>query len=210
MIINQDTNHRIILASASPRRKELLEAIGVQFIVRPSEVEELMDPDEIPEDQVQRLAFEKASDVAKRYPESWVLGADTIVVIDGRILGKPSDRTEAKYMLSTLSGKTHTVFTGYAILNLSFPGSNIIGFSRSEVLIRQLTRDEIKGYVDTGEPMDKAGAYAIQGVGAAIVEKVYGSYTNVVGLPLCEVGRDFKKLGIFDFLGVQQDDKRKS
>ena len=99
MIINQDTSHRIILASASPRRKELLEAIGVQFIVRPSEVEELMDPDEIPEDQVQRLAFEKASDVAKRYPESWVLGADTIVVIDGRILGKPSDRAEAEYML---------------------------------------------------------------------------------------------------------------
>ena len=203
MIINQDTSHRIILASASPRRKELLEAIGVQFIVRPSEVEELMDPDEIPEDQVQRLAFEKASDVAKRYPESWVLGADTIVVIDGRILGKPSDRTEAEYMLSTLSGKTHTVFTGYAILNLSFPDSNIVGFSRSEVLIRQLTRDEIKGYVDTGEPMDKAGAYGAQGLGMALIEKIEGSYTNVIGLPMTQIFMDLEehfKIGLFSWM----------
>ncbi len=210
MIINKDARQRIILASASPRRKELLEALGIPFSVEPSEVEEIMLQEESPEEQVQRLADEKASDVAKKYPASWILGADTIVVIDSRILGKPSDRAEAERMLSSLSGRAHSVFTGYSILNLSFPGSKIVRFSRSEVLIRKLTRDEIKGYVRTGEPMDKAGAYAIQGVGAAIVERVYGSYTNVVGLPLCEVARDFKKLGIFDFLGVQQNDKGKS
>ncbi|MFH0960515.1 MAG: Maf family protein [Pseudomonadota bacterium] len=200
MKINQGSNNKIILASASPRRKELLEAIGIEFVVRPSQVEEFMYPEESPERQVQRLAAEKAADIAKKYAGSWVLGADTIVVIDGRILGKPSDRAEAESMLSTLSGRTHNVFTGYSIMNLSFPGSNIVGFSRSEVMIRKLSHDEIQGYVDTGEPMDKAGAYAIQGVGAAIVEKVCGSYTNVVGLPLCEVARDLKKLGIFDFL----------
>ena len=203
MITDQYANHRIILASASPRRRELLEAIGVNFVVEPSDVDEILDPNESPEHEVKRLAREKAEDVASRRPGSWVLGADTIVVIGGRILGKPSDRADAEWMLSTLSGRTHTVFTGYTILNLSHPESTVVGFAQSEVFIRQLSPQEIRGYLDTGEPMDKAGAYAIQGVGAAIVERVYGSYTNVVGLPLCEVARDLKKLGIFDFLGAQ-------
>lgn len=200
----------LILASASPRRKELLASIGIPFVVEPSEIDELLQDGESPEVHVQRLADEKASDVAKKYPGSWILGADTIVVIDDRILGKPADVSEAVRMLSTLSGRTHVVFTGYAILNTLFPESRIIAYAKSEVFIRSLSQEEIIGYVRTGEPMDKAGAYAIQGVGSAIVEKVNGSYTNVVGLPLCEVARDFKKLGIFDFLGVDKLDSRQS
>lgn len=188
----------------------MLGSIGIPFVVEPSEVEELLQDGESPEVHVQRLADEKASDVAQKYPGSWILGADTIVVIDDRILGKPANVAEAIRMLSTLSGRTHVVYTGYAILNSRFPQMKIVAYVRSEVFIRALSQEEIIGYVRTGEPLDKAGAYAIQGVGAAIVEKVYGSYTNVVGLPLCEVARDFKKLEIFDFLGVEQLDSRQS
>jgi septum formation protein len=208
--MNHDPKNKLILASASPRRKELLGSIGIPFVVEPSEIEELLQDEESPEVHVQRLADEKASDVAHKYPESWVLGADTIVVIDDRILGKPVNVAEAIRMLSTLSGRAHEVFTGYAILNSRFPELKIVAYAQSEVFIRALSQEEIICYVRTGEPLDKAGAYAIQGVGAAIVEKVYGSYTNVVGLPLCEVARDFKKLGIFDFLGVEQLDSRQS
>ncbi|MGA8832358.1 MAG: Maf family protein [Desulfomonilaceae bacterium] len=202
MPINYDIPKRLVLASASPRRKELLESIKVPFIVAPSDVDELPRDGETPEIQVQRLAEEKATDVSKRYPASWILGADTIVVIDGLVLGKPDSEAEALRMLSTLAGRTHVVFTGYAILNSRFPEMKLVSSARSEVFIRGLSQEEIAAYVQTREPMDKAGAYAIQGVGAAIVEKVWGSYTNVVGLPLCEVTRDLKKLGVFDFLGV--------
>ncbi|MCA1959236.1 MAG: Maf family protein [Desulfomonile sp.] len=194
----------LILASASPRRHDLLSRIGLLFLVVPADIDESMLNGELPEDHVRRLAVSKARAVSKLYPGSWVLGADTIVVIDGRILGKPTDRREAEEMLATLSSRVHEVFTGYAILNSEFPSREISGVVRSEVLIRSLTPEEISGYIDTGEPMDKAGAYAIQGVGSAIVERVSGSYTNVVGLPLCEVARDIKRLGIFDFLGSDE------
>jgi septum formation protein len=116
------------------------------------------------------------------------------------MLGKPLDRNEAQSMLSALASRTHVVFTGYAIVNSHFPDRERVRFVRSEVRIREMSRAEIAGYVMTGEPMDKAGAYAIQGIGSAIVECVFGSYTNVVGLPLCEVARDLKELGIFDML----------
>jgi septum formation protein len=202
MLTNIDSKNKLILASASPRRKELLKSIRIPFIVAPAEIDELAQDGEEPEAHVQRLAHEKAFEISKKYQDSWVLGADTIVVIDGRILGKPSDETEAVKMLSILSGRTHAVFTGYAIINLCCPDMKTVAYARSEVFIRTLSKAEIQAYVLTEEPMDKAGAYAIQGVGAAIVERIYGSYTNVVGLPLCEVTRDFKKLGIFDFLGV--------
>jgi len=191
----------LILASASPRRHDLLSRIGLRFIVTPADIDESMLNGELPDDHVRRLATGKARAVSNIYPGLWVLGADTIVVIDGRILGKPADRSEAATMLATLSSRMHEVFTGYAILNSEFPSQELSGVVRSEVFIRSLTPDEISGYIDTGEPMDKAGAYAIQGVGSAIVERVSGSYTNVVGLPLCEVARDLKTLGIFDFLG---------
>lgn len=190
----------LILASASPRRQDLLQALGLRFRVIPSEVDERRINRETPETHVRRLARAKAAEVSKRFPDQWVIGADTVVVIDEKILGKPDDPDEALQMLAKLASRTHLVFTGYAILNSRFPDDERVGSVRSEVHIRELTRNEIAGYVKTGEPMDKAGAYAIQGIGSAIVERICGSYTNVVGLPLCEVTRHLKDLGIFDFL----------
>jgi len=193
------SNVDLILASASPRREDLLRGIGVRFLAMPSSVDETVIDGEPPEVHVCRLALAKAKEVSKRVG-AWVLGADTVVVIDGRILGKPLDQKEAQGMLSALASRTHVVFTGYAIVNSRFPDRERVRFVRSEVRIRGMTPAEIAGYVMTGEPMDKAGAYAIQGIGAAIVECVFGSYTSVVGLPLCEVARDLKELGIFDML----------
>ncbi len=190
----------LILASASPRRRDLLGGLRARFHVVPSSVSEALLPGETPQAHVSRLAIAKATDVSQRILDLWVLGADTIVLIDGQILGKPRDQDEARTMLTMLAGKTHKVFTGYAIVHARFPELKRVRYVASEVHIRELSAQEIADYVDTGEPMDKAGAYAIQGVGSGIVETVSGSYTNVVGLPLCEVARDLKELGIFDFL----------
>jgi septum formation protein len=190
----------LILASASPRRKDLLNCLGVRFQVMPSSVEENPLPRETPEAHVRRLAEAKARDVAQRFPGHWVLGADTIVVIDGTILGKPQTADDAARMLGILANRIHTVYTGYALLNPLFPNKARVRHVSSSVHVRNLTDEEISAYIRTGEPMDKAGAYAIQGIGAAIVQAVTGSYTNVVGLPLCEVAQDLKELGIFDFL----------
>jgi septum formation protein len=189
-----------ILASASPRRKNLLEGLNVHFKIIPSGVDETLMNGERPEEHVERLALAKALDVSGQTLDVWVLGADTIVVIDERILGKPGDTEEAKAMLAMLAGRTHEVYTGYALVNSRFPGRRIVRHVVSQVYIRPLSRSEISDYVTTGEPMDKAGAYAIQGIGSGIVQRVSGSYTNVVGLPLCEVARDLQELGIFDFL----------
>jgi septum formation protein len=194
----------IILASASPRRRALLTGLGIGFKVAPSSVDEVHMNGESPEDQVRRLALAKAREVSQQYPQEWILGADTIVVIDDEILGKPRDEAEARAMLARLAARTHRVFTGYALLNASRPGMETVRCVVSNVHIRELSAEEIAGYVRTGEPMDKAGAYAIQGIGSGIVEQVSGSYTNVVGLPLCEVARDLKELGIFDFLKPDQ------
>jgi septum formation protein len=195
----------LILASASPRRKDLLNEIGVRFSVQPSGVDEIGINGEPPEAQVCRLARAKAREIADRFPNTWVLGADTIVVIDGQILGKPESEEEARSMLRKLSSRTHIVFTGYALINSGLPNAERVRFVRSEVHIRSLTDKEIADYTATGEPMDKAGAYAIQGIGAGIVERISGSYTNVVGLPLCEVTRDLKDLGVLDFLAIAHD-----
>ena len=191
----------LILGSSSPRRRELLNALGIRFMVIPSSVDERLLSGETPEVHVQRLALAKAREVAATVPGQWVLGADTIVVIDGQILGKPLDASEAKQMLKMLSDRTHTVFTGYALVNQRYPEKERVRHVCSGVRIRGLSPDEIAAYVNTGEPMDKAGAYAIQGIGSAIVAEVTGSYTNVVGLPLCEVAQDLQELAIFDFLG---------
>lgn len=191
----------IILASASPRRKDLLGRLGLRFVVAPSCIDEVLENGEKPEAHVRRLARAKAAEVARQYPSTWVLGADTIVVIDDAILGKPTDTAEARSMLARLQGRFHTVFTGYAILNTGCPERESVGCVASSVYIRELSPEEIAGYVQSGEPMDKAGSYAIQGLGSGIVERVAGSYTNVVGLPLCEVASDLKALGIYDFLG---------
>lgn len=195
-----DSIGQIILASSSPRRRDLLTRLGIPFTVIPSSVEEETLDGESPQDQVSRLALAKAEEISRMFPDAWVLGADTIVVIDNQILGKPLDSAEAKSMLAGLAGRTHEVYTGYALLSSRYSESRRLRWVRSRVRIRKLRRAEIEGYVATGEPMDKAGAYAVQGIGSGIVESISGSYTNVVGLPVCEVARDLQQLGIFDFL----------
>ena len=188
---------KIVLASASPRRQELLSSVGIRFTVEPSNVDEEPIVDESPQEHVSRLASAKAREVAGRVnqtDEVWVLGADTIVIIDGELLGKPEGRVEALHMLKKLSGRTHKVITGYSIYNPS-KDEEIKRAVETTVKFKDLTDDEITGYVASGEPMDKAGAYAIQGLGAFMVEEIKGSYSNVVGLPICQVVNDLEEAG---------------
>jgi len=183
---NSQNKPRLILASSSPRRSYLLEQAGLKFAVIPSNFDEKSVTLSTPENYVKVLAEAKAADVSKTYPESWVIGADTIVVIDSIILGKPDSKEQARTMLKSLSGKTHQVYTGYCICcraeSKSF--SNTV---KTDVLFKNLADNEIEWYINTSEPFDKAGAYAIQGLGTFIVKSINGSYTNVVGLPVCEV-----------------------
>ena len=183
---NSQHNPRLILASKSPRRSYLLDQAGLTFTVIPSSFDENSVSLSKPETYVKTLAEAKADDVAKSYPESWVIGADTIVVIDGIILGKPDSKEHARTMLKRLSGKTHHVYTGYCICCRAKERvfSNTV---KTDVLFKNLADNEIEWYINTSEPFDKAGAYAIQGLGTFIVKSIKGSYTNVVGLPVCEV-----------------------
>ncbi len=184
----------LILASASPRRQELLASAGIAFEVIPSAADEGTREGESPEEYVRRLANDKAADVAGKYLHRWVLAADTIVVIDGSILGKPKDSPEAREMLERLSDREHRVITGYCILRSS-SGIRREGRIITRVRFKRLSAEEVRWYLDTGEPFDKAGAYAIQGQAAFMVKEICGSYTNVVGLPLCEVIEDLEELG---------------
>ena len=183
---NSQHNPRLILASKSPRRSYLLDQAGLTFTVIPSSFDENSVSLSTPETYVKALAEAKADDVSKSYPESWVIGADTIVVIDGIILGKPDSKEQARTMLKRLSGKTHHVYTGYCICCRAKERvfSNTV---KTDVLFKNLADNEIEWYINTSEPFDKAGAYAIQGLGTFIVKSIKGSYTNVVGLPVCEV-----------------------
>lgn len=178
----------LVLASASPRRKDLLGSLGLKFSVVPSLIEETPLQDETPRDHVLRLSVEKARDVAarKQVAGRWFIGSDTIVVHNTRLLGKPQDEQEAAGMLRALSGNSHDVYSGYAVHDRA-SGQTLQGAVRTRVTFRRLTEAEIAGYIATGEPRDKAGAYAIQGLGAFLVRAIEGSYTNVVGLPLSEV-----------------------
>ena len=194
---NGVTNARLILASQSPRRKYLLEQAGLRFAVIPSPFDESSLPPEEPAPYVQRLAEAKAGDVAARHPDAWVIGADTIVAADNRLLGKPDSPEEARRMLARLSGKTHQVYTGYCIRRHSAD----ITFSDAvctDVTFKALSDREIEWYIRTGEPFDKAGAYAIQGMGTFLVRRINGSYSNVVGLPVCEVIEILIREGIMD------------
>lgn len=183
-----------VLASASPRRQELLARLGLRFRVVPSPVEE--PPVEArPEDGVRRSAVFKARAVAEREPSSWVLAADTIVVLGGLIFGKPGSREEAARMLRSLSGRSHSVFTAVCLMHFR-RGFRYVETVQSRVEFRELSEAEIAAYVRTEEPMDKAGAYGIQGLGGAFVKAVYGSYTNVVGLPLAETVAVLQKYGV--------------
>jgi septum formation protein len=171
-----------VLASASPRRRELLRALCTEFDVVPSAVEETLEPGPLAE-AVRRLALRKARAVAATRPADLVLGADTIVVVDGEVLGKPSGRPEAAAMLRRLRGRVHEVLTAVAVVDAG-RGREASETVRSRVRMRAYGDDEIAAYAATDEPLDKAGAYAIQGVGGALVEALEGSWSNVVGLPL--------------------------
>jgi septum formation protein len=184
---------RIILASRSPRRKALLQGLGLTFDICPAEVDERVKEGESPKAHTLRLASEKAEKAALARGEGLIIGADTVVVIDRTILGKPENLKEAKKMLKRLSGRTHTVVTAFCVLD-TLSGEKITKAVESRVRIKEMTDKEIDDYLETGEPFDKAGAYAIQGIGKFMVESVKGSYTNVVGLPtevLEEVLKEF-------------------
>ncbi len=181
-----NSNSALILASRSPRRKYLLEKAGLSFEVIPSGIDETKVPLSDPDKYVRQLAEIKAQDIAKQYPRRWVIAADTIVVINDMILGKPDSEEDARTMLNQLSNRTHQVLTGYALFcrDENCFHSNVI---TTQVRFKKLNASEIEWYIHTGEPFDKAGAYAIQGIGTFLVKSIKGSYTNVVGLPVCEV-----------------------
>lgn len=182
-----------ILASASPRRKELLEQCGYNFEIIPSECEESVPEGLSPKDIVEGLAYQKALDVYSMHPDRIVLGADTVVCFDGEILGKPKDEKDAKRMLKMLSGQTHEVRTGFALLG---KGVEFVSSEAAMVTFFHLSDEQIDNYIKTGEPMDKAGAYGIQGKGAVLVRSVLGDYFNVVGLPVANVSRALAAIGI--------------
>jgi len=176
-------NRTIVLASSSPRRQELIRNLGLEALVIPSQVDEEVDPGLAPERIVEELAFRKADSVARKQTDAIVIGSDTIVVVDGNILGKPSDEADAFRMLQRLQGRTHEVFSGIACIDAS-TGRSLVRHCRTVVQMKPLDVHQIKRYIATGEPMDKAGSYAIQGIGATLVTGIEGDYFNVVGMPL--------------------------
>ncbi len=185
----------LILASKSPRRRYLLAKAGLEFTVIASEFDESSVVLSNPESYVKRLAEAKARDISNRYPDSWIIGADTIVFMGNTILGKPASRAEARAMLKSLSAKTHQVHTGYCICRKAT--DHLFSDSvTTDVSFKNLSEKEIEWYINSGEPFDKAGAYAIQGIGTFLVKRINGSYTNVVGLPVCEVLEYLIKEGV--------------
>ena len=183
----------LVLASASPRRREILQTTGFDFTVRVSDTDETIASGTPPQEAVQLLAKQKAAAVAADCPDDIVIGADTVVTLDGEILGKPHDTADAARMLRQLSGRTHDVYTGVCIAQA---GGTETFYACTRVTFYPLTEKEIADYIATGEPMDKAGAYGIQGRGCTLVEKIDGDYFNVVGLPVAGLCRKFKEMGI--------------
>ena len=171
----------LILASASPRRRELLTQIGVQYVIHPAHIDEAIFPGELPHHYVQRLAREKAQALHRRYPKATVLAADTTVVLDGNVLNKPADRTGAETMLRTLAGRVHHVHTGIAVVTGK---AERVHLETTAVTMCSIPERELQAYLDTGDSLDKAGGYGIQGYAARWIERIEGDYFNVVGLPL--------------------------
>lgn len=178
-------NERLILASQSPRRRELIARLGIPFISISSDADETVPETLTPAETVETLARRKAEAVAKPDPADWVLGADTVVVSDGVILGKPADAAEAKAMLRSLSGRAHEVLTGMALISPT--GKCTTAVETTRVVFTDLTEEEIEAYVASGEPMDKAGAYGYQSGACTFVDRIEGCYYNVVGLPLARL-----------------------
>ncbi len=179
--------NKFVLASASPRRKQLLEKIGLQFIVMASGAAEIILEGVEPQIIVQELALLKAADVAKQCHKAIVIAADTLVCIDGNVMGKPSDKANAYAMLRALSGRQHSVYTGICVFD-SETGKSVCDYEKTQVVFRSLSDEEIHAYISTGEPFDKAGAYGIQELGMLLIEEIHGDYFNVVGLPICKLG----------------------
>ena len=186
---------QIILASISPRRKQMMAHLGVPFLVIPSNYREVHQPNLKPAQLVKFLAEGKASAVVKKYPAAIVIGADTVVVHGGKIFGKPKSKAEAKKMLKNWSGGVHDVYTGVCVMDAQ-SGKKIIRSVRARIHFRNLNDGGIKNYIAHGEPMDKAGGYAVQGFGAGIIKKIEGDFTNTVGLPLDVVVSALRELGV--------------
>jgi septum formation protein len=197
---------RVVLASSSPRRRELLTLIGISHEVAPADIDESYLPGELPAAHAERLAREKAAVVAVRAPDAVTIGADTIVVVDGDVLGKPQDAAHAAEMLRRLSGRSHRVITAVAAV---WRGATASAVEEVVVTFRPLSEGEIATYIATGEPMDKAGAYGIQGYGATIVERVDGDYFAVMGLALNRLVRLLERLGLrYEFGPLRKDRER--
>ena len=188
-------NVRLVLASSSPRRRELLKSIGFEFDVMPSDIPEERAEGETPEEYVARLSREKARAIAEKHPDRWVVAADTTVVLGDQVLEKPADDADAKRMLSAISGDTHVVFTGVTLRRIE-PAYADTHVTSTEVRMLPMTAHDIDWYVATGEPCDKAGAYAAQGLGGMFIDSIHGSFTNVVGLPLASLFQMLRKAGI--------------
>jgi nucleoside triphosphate pyrophosphatase len=186
---------RFILASASPRRRELLASIGAAFEVIPSHIPEVRADGEAPEEYVARLSREKAAEVARAHPSRWIIAADTTVLLGDQLLEKPVDAADAQRMLAAIAGQTHIVYTGVTLQNVEHDYRDT-RVAESEVRMLSLDARDIEWYVQTGEPLDKAGAYAVQGIGAMFIDSIHGSYTNVVGLPLALLFRMLRKAGL--------------
>lgn len=191
-----------ILASQSPRRRELLSSIGLEFEVMPSNVPEVRGAGESPEEYVARLSREKAEAIATRHRDAWIIAADTTVLLGDQLLEKPADDEDAKRMLATIAGKTHIVYSGVTLRHAARDWRDT-RVAESEVRMLPLDARDIAWYVSTGEPLDKAGAYAVQGIGAMFIDSIHGSYTNVVGLPLALLFQMLRRAGI-DPLTSQQ------
>jgi septum formation protein len=188
----------LVLASASPRRREILQNVGIPFAVQAADIVEVAKPDETPKAFAERLAQEKAKAVSQQRPDDWILSADTIVVVDNTILGKPRDPVDAVRMLCLLSGRQHQVITGVCLAGreisdvrsqFSVPGFVDVRSEITQVFVNDISENEIREYVETAEPMDKAGAYAIQGRASRWISRIEGDYFNVVGLPVSLVYR---------------------
>lgn len=185
----------IILASESTRRVDILRMLGIPFSIIPPDIDEMRKANETPREFALRVSYEKASKVGRHFPDKWVIGADTIVVYKNRILGKPSGEDDAFKMLQLLKGKWHKVITGFCVLNIS---RDVVYRDAVEtrVFMKDLVDQEIMKYIGTSEPLDKAGSYAVQGKGGYMVKEIKGSYSNVVGLPICEVAEVLLSLGV--------------